>query len=391
MIDITSQAAFEQLCEDLNQQPFLAIDTEFIRERTFYPQLALVQIAGSDAEPILIDPLEISNWQPLHDLLLNPEIVKVFHAGRQDIEIFFNQMDTLPVNIYDTQIGAAFLGFGEQVGYGNLVQKVLGVEIQKGDSYTNWLKRPLTESQISYARNDVYYLGTIYKQFKSMAEELGRISWIQEEIDEAYSLNLFQPIEDDLWKKVKKSTSLKRFELPIIQELAKWRFHTAKAWNKPLRFVVRDEVLISLAHRKNLDFNGLQQVRGLPPGVRNKAGHALVAAFESGQNIPKENWPRPDERKRSYPEHIEVIAELAWVLVKETAAQKDLVPNLIIGKKSLIELVSKTIHGKLAPSSLLQGWRQEVIGEQLELLLHGELALLVKNGKLAFHPFTTKS
>jgi len=391
MIDITTQRAFEELCCLCEKQPFLAIDTEFIRERTFYPKLALVQIAWPDSEPILIDPLEISDWSPLHRILMNEDIIKVFHAGRQDIEIFYLQMGTIPVNIYDTQIAASFLGHGEQIGYGNLVLKILGLEIQKGDSYTNWLKRPLTANQISYARNDVLYLVPAYEKLIQNAEQCGRTSWIKQEIESIYSDNLYDPDEEDLWKKVKKSNSLRQIKLSVLQELSIWRYHVAKQMDKPVRFIVRDEVLISISHRQQLKEDGIEQIRGFPQAFRKQFGKGLVDAFERGRNKPSDQWPRQTDRPTKYADHIEIIAELAWVLVKETAAKENLAPSLFLSKKQLSPLVASAIAGKLDNLEILHGWRQEIIGSKLKALLEGELALLVKDGQLAFLPFNQES
>jgi len=387
MIDITSQESFNALCASLEHESYISIDTEFIREKTFFPNLALVQIAGTDSKPFLIDPLEIQDWTAFHNLLLNQDIVKIFHAGRQDIEIFFQQMGTIPKNIYDTQIAASYLGYGEQIGYGNLVFKALKQEIQKGDSYTNWLKRPLTDSQISYARNDVLFLGPVYEKFTEKAKSLQRTSWIQEEIEANYYDTLFVPDEKDLWRKIKKSTSLKRNQLAILQELAIWRYRVAREANKPLRFVTRDEVLISLSHRQQIDEHNISQIRGLPPHFRRQYGTELIAAFNRGHEMPREEWPRHGERNKSYPEHIEIIAELAWVLVKETAAKAEMAPTLFLSKKQMTRLVSKAISGEVTIDSLFTGWRQEILGTKLGMLLEGELALLVKNGRLGFHPF----
>ena len=157
MIEIQDNQALLELCHEIQGQAYITFDTEFIRERTYYPVLALVQVSWAGQPPVLIDPLHITDWKPFHEILKNSSICKVFHAGRQDLEIFYNQMQCLPENLFDTQIAAAMCGLGEQIGYSALVSKLLGVQLAKGNSYTNWLKRPLTEAQLSYARDDVLY------------------------------------------------------------------------------------------------------------------------------------------------------------------------------------------------------------------------------------------
>ncbi|PIE02616.1 MAG: ribonuclease D [Acidobacteria bacterium] len=382
MIDITSQKGFDALCRECEKQPYLAIDTEFIRERSFFPQLALLQIAWPGSAPMLIDPLKIDNWKPLHKILLNPNMTKIFHAGRQDIEIFFLQMGTIPTNLFDTQIAASFMGYGEQIGYGGLVQRMLGVELQKGDSYTNWLKRPLTESQIAYARNDVLYLIEIYEKLVNRAKALGRRQWIQEEIDHTFDNELFTPNPKNMWQRVKKNQSLKGRKLAVLQELAIWRYETAKAINKPLRFVLRDEVLISIAHRKQLDTASLSQIRGFQPKLRKQQAANLIHAFEKGYFKPKEDWPKRSERPSGYSSEIELIAELVWILVKEVSAKEGVAATLLLSKKQLPGYVSDFLRGQ--QTEFLTGWRKELIGSKLEALLNGKMSLFIDNGHVVF-------
>ena len=386
MIEITDNRGLKELGQKLANLDFFTLDTEFIREKTYYPILALVQVSWHGQGPILIDPLEISDWSPFHDALLNPSICKVFHAGRQDLEIFHHQMQAMPQNLFDTQIVASMCGYGEQIGYSGLVAKVLGVHLTKGNSYSNWLQRPLTAAQLNYARDDVKYLPELYERLSAVAQTKSRTQWIRQETGAQLNESLFNPNPDQLWTKVKKAGTLKSKNAAVLRELAKWRDATARAANRPIRFILSDEVLIELSKIEKLTLEQLISRRGLQGRFVDRYGQTLLDLHAKARALPKTEWPFFGNPRRKPPSgRIEILADLAWLLIKEIAREADIAPTHLISKKDLPYFVEAyTQNEDLSPFSLSQGWRKEMVGELLFRLLEGRLLLQVKNHRLVW-------
>ncbi len=384
MIDIADNQSFHQLCEELDGQPFITLDTEFIRERTYFPILALVQVSWRGQDPLLIDPLAVDDWAPFHRVLKNAEVRKVFHAGRQDVEIFYHQMKALPQNLFDTQVAASMCGFGDQIGYGALTAKLLGVQLAKGSSYTNWLQRPLTKAQLRYAREDVAYLPDLYERLVAESELHGRLQWVQEEMNGQFHEALFRPDPEELWQKVKKGRNLRPRDLAVLRALAKWRDESARRVNKPVRFLLPDEAMVELSKIDRLNEEHLRARRNLQAGFIDRFGPVLIQLHSRARELPRDQWPRPrQERERQPSEKSEALADLAWLLVKEIARSASIAPTNLVSKKNLAGFIEAYTRKKdLSRFSFYTGWRKEMVGEPLTRLIEGKLLVRVKRQKI---------
>ena len=368
----------------MNEQDYIALDTEFIRERTYFPILALLQFSWKGQDPILVDPLPIDDWEPLHQVLRNPNVTKLFHAGRQDLEIFFHQMGEVPVNLFDTQIAASMCGYGDQIGYGSLVARLLGVQLAKGSSYTNWLQRPLTESQLKYARDDVLYLPEVYEKLQAKGRARDRLKWILEEMNTQLHEKLFDPDPAELWRKVKRSKTLKPKDTPVLQELAHWRDDIARKVNRPVRFILSDEAMLELAKIDKLTLENLRSRRGVQAGFVDRYGEQILSSHQSGRARPKTEWPQSSGVEQRPPsEKSEALADLAWLLIKEIAEKAHIAPTNLIAKKSLAYFLDAYIRNKELDSfSISHGWRKKMVGDLLVKLIEGELVIKVQDKKI---------
>jgi ribonuclease D len=388
MIDIQTNQDLKDLCEEASRQTSIALDTEFIRERTFFPILALVQIGWKEREPVLIDPLTIDDWAPFHDLLTNPNICKLFHSGRQDLEIFYNQMGRLPENMFDTQIAASMCGLGDQIGYSALVERLLGVHLAKGSSYTNWLQRPLTSNQLRYARDDVRYLPEVYEKLVSRAQEKKRLDWILQEVEDQLNQKLFEPDLDELWRKVKKVSSVRERNLIVLQALTRWRHETARVIDRPVRYLLSDEVMVELSKIDHLTMENLNSRRGMQPKIIDRYGAELIDLHTTARAKPKSEWPTLRENNRRPPsEKSEALAGLAWLLLKEIASKADMAPSNLINKRDLANFI-ETHHrgGDLSQFPIGSGWRKKMVGAPLLDLIEGRLAIRVVKRRIIWEP-----
>jgi len=386
MIDIAEDKQLADLCDRASRQDYVTLDTEFIRERTFFPVLALLQVSWRGQPPTLIDPLQIIDWKPFHKLLCNPDVCKVLHAGRQDVEIFYYQMERTPANIFDTQIAASMLGYGDQVGYSSLVSRVLGKQLAKGSSFTNWLRRPLTESQLDYARDDVRYLPDLYEHLVSRAEEMKRIDWIRRETEDQLDDSVFEPDPDDLWRKVKKANSLSPKNLAVLQVLARWRYETARKIDKPLRFVLSDEVLIEFAKVRQLGREGLHSRRGTQNKILDRYGDEIIDLHARARALDKDQWPVSRKHREKPPsEKSEALADLGWLLIKEIARGAELSPTHLTSKKEMAYFIDAHLKdGKPQDFDFMKGWRGQMVGQPLLDLIEGRISIAVRNHQIVW-------
>lgn len=383
-IDVTSDGELRALCEQIAVHPHFAFDTEFHREKTYYPVLALVQVAYPGSQPILIDPLRINDWEPFHNLLCDADILKILHAGRQDLEIFAKPIGKVPGPVFDTQIAASMCGLGEQMGYAALVQRIFGEQLQKSDGFTDWLRRPLTDKQMAYARNDVRYLIEAYERITGRLHELGRAHWVNEEIAETFHAELFDLNPDRAWFKVKKWSSLPDKNLVVLQALARWREDKARELDMPVRFVVSDEGLIGLARMKTVTLDDIKARRSLSRLPLTRIADDLMAVHQLGRQIPKEEWPVFRTKSRIPSEDAELIAELAWALLHMIAKEAHISPSRLVAKKELPMVIDKLLREQdTSSSALFHGWRYEMAGKHVERLVNGDMALTVKVGCLS--------
>ena len=373
---ITNTDSLASFCEKLAHEPFITVDTEFMREKTYYPLLCLVQVAG-EHDAAAIDPLAAGiDLAPLYALLANPDVLKVFHACRQDMEIFHQAMGILPAPLFDTQIAAMVCGYGESVGYEALVNKVLGKSVDKSSRFTDWSKRPLTEKQIDYAIHDVLHLRHIYIALQKRLEETGRISWIGDEMEPLMDPKTYMTDENEVWRKFRLRNTSPR-NLAMLQAAARWREVTARMRNVPRGRIMKDETLAEVALSKVKTFAELQAVRGFYPTLQAAQYDGLFAAMRDAEALPNADCPRLPDRD-IMPEGSEAIADLLRLLLKACAAQHQVVPRVIADKDDLDALAV----GKREGLHVLTGWRFELFGKHALRLLEGGSALKVdgKNG-----------
>lgn len=373
---ITTRPELEALCGRLSSATHLAIDTEFIRDRTYYAQLCLVQIA-SEHEHALVDPLVLRDLGPLRELLMAPGIVKVFHAGRQDIEIFHALWGEIPAPIFDTQLAATLLGHASQASYARLVADVLGVQLDKAGTLTDWARRPLSTEQLQYAADDVIHLATLYGRMRVLLEEQGRLSWLDAEhaalADPASYL--FEP--EDTWRQVKGAGSVRGRHRSVLRQLAGWRERQARERNLPRRWIVPDESLVELARRCPRTLDDLRLVRGVRPDLVERCGEDILAIVVQAEIAPEEAPSnRAPEPVRVEPA-AEALADLLGCLVRLRALEKGVAPTQL-ATRAQVERVAA--EGEFAEVPVLEGWRREVVGEDLLALREGRLRLVVRDG-----------
>ncbi|MBD3610546.1 MAG: ribonuclease D [Gammaproteobacteria bacterium] len=371
---IETESALQELCAQLSHSNWITLDTEFIREESYYPQLCLVQVANEEVVAC-IDPIAITDLSPLHALLHNPKITKVLHAARQDLEIFWQLSGQVPAPIYDSQIAAALLGQGEQIGYGNLVQLMLNIELDKAHSRTDWSQRPLSPEQLEYAADDVRHLREIYKQQIVELEKLQRLPWLNEDFDLLTDTQLYDPPSEDSWRRIKGNQRLKGEQLAILQLLAKWREDLARERNRPRRWILADEVLIEICRLRPLSTDKLKRMRGLNDKKLQQYGQTIISLVEQAKRLPKGQWPILENRNKLNIQQ-EATLDVVQGMLKLCAHNHKISPNSLATRKELEAFMLQQ------ESPLRHGWRHELCGQSIEKLLSGELCITIAEGKI---------
>ena len=378
---VTKPEELEALVQRLRANRVFALDTEFERERTFWPKLQLIQV-GIDGEVAAIDPLALPDLKPFYTLVTDPDIRKVTHAGKQDAEIFFNRIGSPPRNFYDTQIAAALVGFGEQAGYAQLVQRILQIRIKKTERTTDWGKRPLSEAQLEYALGDVRHLLPLKAHLDKELGALGRKDWLTEDLEFYSDPDFYDQDPDRLWMRVSGWRGLDRRSQGILQDLAKWRNTEAQSRDKPRNRIVPDDVLAEIAARQPRRVSDLRPLRRLHPREIERSGEAIIAEVEKGLNRPESELPVVPRAKRENPD-LSPVADLLGVLLRKKARESRIASSYLGNQKAiakLVEWLSGPRSGDLPP--LLLGWRKELVGDDLMALFDGEISLKVVDGKL---------
>jgi ribonuclease D len=374
---IGSTQELSDLCGRLSRHDFVAVDTEFIREQTFWPRLCLVQMAGPDDEAI-VDPLSPGiDLRPFYDLMANRSVVKVFHAARQDIEIVWTQAHRMPAPIFDTQVAAMVCGFGESVSYVNLVKQITGRDIDKTSRFTDWARRPLTDKQLSYALGDVTHLRSIYLKLKEELDATGRSGWLDEEMADLVDQRTYESKPEDAWRRLKLRVK-NRKALAILIELAAWRERTAQAMDVPRNRVLRDEALYDVVNQAPTEPAQLSQLRSLSDGfARSARAKEIVDAVKRG--LARDSKTLPVIRETSgLPAHKAATVELLRVLLKACAARNKVAPRMIAGTDDLERIAMEEDPDVPA----LRGWRRDLFGREAQQLMRGELALAMKDGEV---------
>ena len=367
---ITETSRLIDACERFSRDSFLAIDTEFMRERTYYPQLCLIQIAGKD-EAVTVDALATEiNLDPILDLMANHKIMKVFHACRQDMEIFFNLNRRIPFPVFDTQIGAMVCGYGESVGYDKLVRQITGVQIDKSSRFTDWSHRPLSKQQLNYALSDVTHLRTVYESLLNQLEKNGRINWLNEEFQNVLNPKTYDIPLDQIWKRLKIKSGKPKF-LILVRELCAFREKEAQSRNIPRNRVIRDDVLLDIAARSPRSSVDLAKVRSLSTQfAEGRLGKSILRVVAEASNIPESDAPQLENLNKTKPQKPALI-ELLKVLLKHKSEDNNVAQKLIASTADLEAIAENDNANVLA----LNGWRKDVFGDDALLLKSGKIAL----------------
>ena len=375
---ITDTAELAATCKRLAAHPFVTVDTEFMRETTYYAKLCLIQIASPD-EAVLIDPLVPGfDLGPFYDLLANPDVVKVFHAARQDVEIFVKATGKVPANIFDTQVAASVCGFGDSVSYDNLVRSVTGVELDKSSRFTDWAARPLSEKQLDYALADVTHLRDVYLSLKEQLEREGRALWLTEEMAVLESASTYDLHPDDAWLRLK-SRLRKPSELAILKFVAAWREREARSRNVPRSRVLKDDAIYEIAQQQPKDTEALGRLRTVPKGwERSSSGAAIVEAVNTALALPKTEMPHAPKHVH-LPEGTGAAVELLKVLLKLISDKQGVAAKVLANTDDLEKIAAE---GELAEVAALSGWRRELFGDTALKLIQGGVALRFVNKKV---------
>ncbi|TYR32864.1 ribonuclease D [Mesorhizobium microcysteis] len=376
---ITRQDELEVAIDALAGSDFVTVDTEFIRETTFWPELCLIQIASADVNA-LIDPLAPGiDLAPFFRLMADEGTVKVFHAARQDIEIIHHLGGLIPHPVFDTQVAAMVCGFGDSVSYDQLVQKITGARIDKSSRFTDWRHRPLSDKQLEYALADVTYLVDVYKYLRDELEREDRAHWLNEEMEVLTARETYDPHPDDAWRRLKMRVK-KPVELAILQRVAAWREREARERNVPRGRVLKDDAIFEIAQQGPRDAAGLARLRTIPRGwERSATASGLLAVVNEALDLPKDDLPKLPKFAQQ-PEGTGAAAELLKVLLKLVAEQQGVAPKVLASSDDIDKIAAA---GEEADVPAMQGWRREVFGERAISLVRGEIALKFHKRKIA--------
>ncbi len=372
--DTASLAAF---CRRMADTSYITVDTEFMREKTYWPQLCLVQVAGPD-EAQAIDPLAPGiDLSPLFELLADTKVLKVFHAARQDVEIFHHLSGAIPTPMFDTQVAAMVCGFGDAVSYETLAGQLARARIDKSLRFTDWAQRPLTDRQLHYALSDVTHLRLAYEKLQKRLDRDGRIEWLAEEMALLADPHTYVVTPEEAWRRLKPRSSSPRF-LAALRELAGWREQEAKDRDLPRQRVIRDEALMEVAAHTPTTVDELARIRGLSKGAaEGRQGAALLDAVGRALALPETSWPQPPERN-DLPRGLGPVVDLLKVLLKIKCDQHDVAQRLLASTSDL-ELIASDDDANVPA---LHGWRRAIFGEDALRLKHGRIGLaLAENGK----------
>jgi len=374
---VETNEALAAFLAELSSAPYLALDTEFLRDQTYYPKLCLIQVAAPGGLEGIIDPLAPGlDLAPFYELLKRPDIVKVLHAARQDIEIFYLQGGVLPDPLFDTQVAAMVCGFGDAASYETLARKLAHVEIDKSARFTDWSHRPLSKRQLEYALADVTHLRVIYEKLAAQLARTGRSNWVEEEISALKDPKLYRLDPELAWKRLKPRTSNKRF-LAMLASLAAWREREAQSRDIPRGRVLKDEALTEIAAHPPESDEALERIRAVPKGFANsKLGKGLMEAVETGRTAPPPEGiaAMPTRRKR---EPSPAAIDLLKTLLRLRAEAANVAPRLIANAEDIEKLAAFEDDDVAA----LRGWRAEVFGNDAKALRKGDLAIALENGE----------
>jgi len=375
---ITKQSELEAVVAQLARSEFVTVDTEFIRETTFWPELCLIQMASPDTTA-LIDPLSPDiDLKPFFDLMANEAVLKVFHAARQDIEIIFHLGDLIPHPVFDSQIAAMVCGFGDSVSYDQLVQRITGTQLDKSSRFTDWRHRPLSDKQLEYALADVTWLRDVYLNLRDKLASRKRADWVNEEMEVLTSRETYDLHPENAWTRLKMRVR-KPIELAVLQRVAAWREREARERNVPRGRVLKDDAIYEIAQQQPRDVAALGRLRTTPKGwERSSTAAGLLAAINEALAIPKDELPKIP-RQASTSEGANAAAEILKVLLRIIAEKEGVAPKIIASSDDIERIASE---GEAAEVEALSGWRREVFGDKALRLLRGEVGIRFQNRRI---------
>ncbi len=361
---IEKSSELVKLCSELGRAAVVYLDTEFVGEGRYYPEVGAIQIA-TDGVAALIDPLAVRDFAPLFEVLAARHVEKVFHAGGQDLAIFFQMMGRPVAPVFDTQIAAALLGYDEQISLGRLVERVTGRSMKKSHAFTDWLRRPLTDKQVEYALEDVRCLAPVHDHLVAELEAGGRLEWAREEFGGLEKAARFAPADPrEMFRQIRGVERMKGEELCRLREIVAWREETARELNVPARRICMEPVLVELAHRPPETVTGLSEVRGLRPDQARRFGRGMIEALSRGAGQPPPRLRKPVP----FPQDMEPTVDFLVLCLRSLCAEKQICPGMVANRADLTAVVQ---HGGEARVALLRGWRREAVGEALLATLEG--------------------
>ncbi len=376
---ISTSCELAEACQRLAAHDFVTVDTEFMREQTFWPKVCLIQMAGGAADlEFIVDPMSADlDLKPFFGLMANPAVVKVFHAARQDIEIVHYKAGIVPVPVFDTQVAAMVCGFGDSISYVNLVKRITNQDLDKSSRFTDWSRRPLSQKQLHYALGDVTYLRDVYRHLKAELEQTNRTSWLDEEMSGLIDPRTYEIDPDSAWKRLKLKVRNRR-GLGVLMELAAWRERLAQSQDVPRARILRDEALYDIANQQPTETGQLAELRTLSDGfARSSRAKDIVDAVKRGLERDPKSVP-PLNQGSAMSAETGAIVDLLRVLLKAAAGRHGVAPRLIADSEDLERIAAEREPDVAA----LKGWRRELFGEDALRLKRGELSLMVRKGEV---------
>lgn len=381
---IDTPEQLDKLCQQIRQESWVALDTEFLREKTYYPKFCLLQIATPEWVAC-VDPIVIEDLSTLFEALFDEKLIKVLHSCRQDLEIFYQITGRVMGPVFDTQVAAPLLGFQENPSYAMLVSSFLNINLNKAHTRTDWTNRPLSQDQIQYAADDVIYLCQIYQKMTTQLEKLGRSDWLEQDFTALLNPDLYQIPPENAWLRIRGKNKLTGRQLSIVQLLAQWREATAQQIDRPRNWLMRDDVLLELAKLQPTTVAQLSKVRQINDGLVRRHGKTLCELIQQGQQrppIPLKEKGRPSKKNARQ----EAVLDVLTAVVRIRSEENALNPVILANRKSLEQLLDGDPE---AP--VLHGWRYSMVGQELEGLLKGELSLSLSPETVTMTPLMTQA
>jgi ribonuclease D len=376
---VTTTAELEELCQALAHDDFIAVDTEFMREQTYWPVLCLIQIAGSSREAIIDPQAPGLDLGAFFSLMADERVLKVFHAARQDIEIMVHRSGIVPAPIFDTQVAAMVCGFGDQVGYEQIVRKLAKAQIDKSSRFTDWSRRPLSEKQLAYALSDVTHLRTVYEKLREKLEGTGREPWLKEEMAILTSLETYNVTPEDAWKRLRVRLKSKK-QIGVLVAVAEWREREAQEKNVPRARVIKDDAIAEVAIQVPQTKDALASLRALPRGFAgSRNGEALLKAVKAGMAADPRSLPQLEARREIMPDNAQAAAEVLKLALKIVCERNGIAAKLVATSAD-IEAVALDDR---ADVPLLHGWRRELFGDLALAIKHGRAVIGFQGGRAA--------